>query len=426
LKAQAGSPRVNGLTRRELQEGIYFRRRAKPPGFFTLVLLRATDGATAGEVADSLALLWKCYRGLQKGKVPDLRGTPPVPAGDLKVLLGLGTRAFTLPERPESAAALPAAMQPPNAFGNPDPNAGGGPIVPYSGISYAADVTGNPADATIALQFTAETPLAVERAAVETWKALHDNPLAALEVQTVYTGAKRDDGRSWIDFYDGLSNLRSAERLQTIAIPPMTPPPAADEWTHGGTYLAYMRLEISLSAWRALPVKKQEELVGRQKLSGLPLLSIDEPFRDPGDKSKPPHEADFTQLPSAAQATEAIRDSHVQRVNHHNPKDGGLANPQNHRIYRQGYPFLEPQSSPPGFRAGLNFVSFQSAPETLLGMFGQAGWLANTNFGGVDGEGPALLSARAAGVFLVPPRVVAQPPGERERFPGERALSGSG
>ena len=38
--------------------------------------------------------------------------------------------------------ALPAAMQPPNAFANPDPNAGGGPIAPYSGISYAADELG--------------------------------------------------------------------------------------------------------------------------------------------------------------------------------------------------------------------------------------------------------------------------------------------
>ncbi|HVN61903.1 MAG TPA: hypothetical protein VMT59_11595 [Gaiellaceae bacterium] len=425
MNTQTGGPRVNGLTSRQLQDGIYFRRHAKPPGFFTLALLRATDGATGADVADSLALLWKCYRGLKQGKVADLRGTPAVPAGKLEVLLGLGSRAFSLAERPASAPALPAAMLPPNAFANPDPIAGGGPIVPYSGISYADDVTGNPADAAIALQFTAETPLAVERAVVETWKVLED-PSAVLAIQAVYSGTKRDDGRSWIDFYDGLSNLHRNDRLKAIAIPPMTPPPPADEWTFGGTYLAFMRLEIDLRAWHALPVSKQEELVGRKKLTGLPLLSLDETFRDPGDRSKPPHEADFTRLRSAAVPTDPIRDSHVQRANHHNPKEGDFANPQNHRLYRQGYPFLEPRSSPPGFRVGLNFVSFQSTPETLLGMLGQVGWLANTNFGGADGEPPVLLRARAAGVFLVPPHVVAPPAGERERFPGERALRGSG
>jgi hypothetical protein len=52
-------------------------------------------------------------------------------------------------------------------------------------------------------------------------------------------------------------------------------------------------------------------------------------------------------------------------------------------------------------------------------MFGQASWLLDTNFGGPAGEGgTTLLTARAAGVFLVPPRA------EGERFPGEGALTG--
>ena len=49
------------------------------------------------------------------------------------------------------------------------PDAVGG--IPYA--EQAADLT-DLADVAFAVQFTADTPLAVERAIVETWKLLHD------------------------------------------------------------------------------------------------------------------------------------------------------------------------------------------------------------------------------------------------------------
>ena len=125
--------------------------------------------------------------------------------------------------------------------------------------------------------------------------------------------------------------------------------------------------------------------------SGLPLLSL-----DPNDKtgktgktfgavSLGPHTR-LTLLrsrdPEHPPLEETIRSSHVQRANHHDPFPGGAATPANHRIYRQGYPFLEPLPDPRGFRVGLNFVSFQSTPSNLTGMLEQVGWLENTNFGG--------------------------------------------
>jgi len=451
LKAKTGSPRVNGLAGRQLQEGIFSGQGETPPRFFTLVLLSATEGAKAADVGDVLAELWTRYQDLKEAKVADLEGAPPVPGrdavelgGDLKVMLGLGRSAFALAQRPAGAASLPVAMN--QAFEGPAAD-GGGPITPNSGIRYENDVTENPGDAAIALQFTATTPLAVERAAVETWKLLWDdaknrNGPSPLALEAVYSGTARDDGRSWIDFHDGLSNLAQSERPVVIEIPQTTPaaqapswaPPAQDEWTCGGAYLAFIRLYIDLAVWRALSTARQEALVGREKLSGLPLIDVGQPFPpNPADGGQPPHEADPAQLTEDVQLSPAIRRSHIQRANHHNkfPQGGppSPGNPQNHRIYRQGYPFFEPQGTPPGFRVGLNFVSFQSTPASLIQLLEAQNWLRGINFGGdpaIPGDEPVvLISARAAGVFLVPPIEDPPPAGAAERFPGDRALTGA-
>ena len=99
------------------------------------------------------------------------------------------------------------------------------------GIRYAeqADDLTDLADVAFAVQFTADTPLAVERAIVETWKLLHDEgEHAALEIVAVFSGSQRDDGRSWIDFHDGLSNLKPTERAEAIVIGAGSDPPPAD------------------------------------------------------------------------------------------------------------------------------------------------------------------------------------------------------
>ena len=70
-----------------------------------------------------------------------------------------------------------------------------------SGIRFGsaqAELT-DVSDAAFAVQFTVLTSLAVERGVVETWKLLHDTGAAApLEIGGVFTGAQRDDARSWI------------------------------------------------------------------------------------------------------------------------------------------------------------------------------------------------------------------------------------
>ena len=429
--------------RRRLQEGIYFRRGTTPPGFFAIVFLRAAKGARAGDVADLVAELWKRYQLLKAGEMPELPELR-VPQRGLQVLLGLGPRAFALPGRAPAIRA-PSALS--TSFSSPG-RAPGTSITTDSGIRFEAGAV-DLNDAVVALQFTARTATAAERPVVETWKCLFDEARenagrVALEIAAVYTGAKRDDGRSWIDFHDGLSNLGPGERQGVITIPGRDSettrqlknglygsflPEPEDAWTVGGTYLAYMRLYIELAVWHPLKLHLQEILVGRRKISGDPLLSAGREF--PNDipraaDGEPPHEADWRTLDVDVRLSSEIGHSHVQRVNHHLSDDGGWRNPANHRIFRQGYPFLEPTRSASGFRVGLNFVSFQWHPASLIQMLDMGDWLGGTNFGGSmeEHDDVPLLRAQAAGVFVVPQGGFAPPYAGLERFPGEHALLG--
>jgi deferrochelatase/peroxidase EfeB len=383
--------------------------------------LRVSRGQTAEQVGAALAALWDVYQGLKVGRVRDLPGET-LDSGELTVLVGFGPKAFAL-ER--AGRPLPAGLHDDFLFRSPKAE-GGGPLLVGSGLRYPDEVRENPATEEIVIQAIAETKLAVDRLVVETWKALHDGAdpdtgSAGVELRTFYLGSQRDDRRSWIDFHDGVSNLRSEERPDVIVIDPTAVSDA--EWTFGGTYLAFLRLEVDLAAWRALDRREQELLVGRDKLSGCPLVDADE-TGDPAPRLGCPiggapiwatENDPIAEPPDASDPR--LRQSHVQRANHHMRP---ASDPHSRRIFRQGYEFLEWREGAPGFRAGLNFVSFQDTTARVTTMLTQPGWLGSTNFGGDPQRQPSgidrLLRVYAAGVYLVPPVAAG------ERFPGSGAF----
>jgi Dyp-type peroxidase family len=405
-----------------LQEGIYHTPGQRPGAFFTILFLRAAPASTASQAGQAFGQLWQTYQDLKAGKVADLPGHP-VASGELTVLVGYGPKAFQLPgaQRP-----LPNDLEAQHRFRSPLPT-GGGPVLLGSGLHYGQDVRTNLATEEIAVQLIAQTQLAVNRAVVETWRTLDaltdpQTSAAPLLLTSFYSGFQRDDGRSWLSFHDGVSNMESGERHGAIAIKPSGT--QEDAWTEGGTYLAFVRLAIDLATWDALSRSQQELLVGRDRLTGCALTSVG-PDGEPVPQPRCP-------VTSTSEVTDAgneafreppavddplLRQSHVQRANHH---ERPINSRNSLRIFRQGYEFLEPLDQAPGFRAGLNFVSFQDSPERLFRMLTQDTWLGRTNFGG-DPNRPLpgmdrLLTVRAAGVYLAPPTV------DDEPFPGASLL----
>jgi Dyp-type peroxidase family len=401
-----------------LQEGIYHAPGQRPGAFFTILFLRAAPACTATQVGQALDQLWQVYQGLREGKVRDLPGHP-VPSGDLTVLVGYGPKAFQIDG---TGRGLPTDLGVEYRFRSPLPT-GGGPLLLGSGLRYGDDVRANMATEEIAIQLIAETQLAVSRAVVETWRTLAalttpQTDAAPLMLTSFYSGFQRDDGRSWIGFHDGVSNMESSERIGAIAIKPSGI--EADAWTEGGSYLAFVRLAVDLASWDALNRQHQELLVGRDLLSGCALSAVGPdgqpvvqsgcPVMGTSEVIDPGNEA-FREHPEVSDPV--VGQSHVQRANH---RVRPSSSRNSLRVFRQGYEFLEPLEQAPGFRPGLNFVSFQDTPERLFRMLTQDTWLGRTNFGGdPDHQLPGmdrLLTVRAAGVYLVPPVIDGEP------FPG--------
>jgi deferrochelatase/peroxidase EfeB len=400
----------------ELQDGIYHRPGDRPGKFFAIAFFRAARGLNARAVGGALQQLWSMWQDLRNGLVRDLPDAP-VDGGNLTVLLGLGPKAFELDG---AGRLLPEGLEREFLFRSPK-GGGGGPLLGLQNhLAYADDVRENRATEEVAVQFIADSKLAVDRAIVETWKLLHDtaDPVTGstgLEFTTFYLGFQRDDHRSWIDFHDGISNLRSDEREQVIAIERSAAPRRA--WLECGTYLAFLRLEVDIRAWRTLDRPTQELLVGRDKLTGCPLVSEGgEVVRltacPIGGAPIWASENDPIAEPPAVSDVR-LRQSHIHRANQHRRP---ASSRESSRIFRQGYEFLEWKESAPGFRLGLNFVSFQDTTERLIRILSQPGWLGDVNFGGDPDAQPLgidrLLRVYAAGVYVVPPKVSGEP------FPG--------
>ena len=376
-----------------LQPGIYFRRDESPPPCWRLVLLDVEPGTRRADARDAIAAVVRMLAALPRGRVRELEGQPAEAVkdtramfDDLAALVGFGRSLFD-PERhdppltrrlrPEFLAYLTRGG---DAF----------PALPWAGRAAT------PGEADVAIQLTATGQAAVNRAAVEVWKLIEDDGLP-LRVVASFDGFGRSDGRGWLEFHDGVGNMRSGERLRALAA-------AGDPaWMAGGTYMAFLRMSVDLGRWRALDRGDQELVVGRDKLTGAPLVGT---RRDGSGRARPvaDRRADFRDPPQVTDPL--VEASHLHRANQNRASSdapGGL------RIFRQGYEFLD-SVGPGGPSLGLNFVSFQADLGTFQHLMHLPGWLADVNFGGPtrskpgDPPSPALMRLLAGGLYAVPRR----------------------
>lgn len=393
----------------QLQDGIYFRPEERPAPCYRLLLLNAAAGATAAGVHHAMAATMEMLHRLPDGEVRELRGQPDRDAEltrevfkDFESLLGFGRPLFD------------EARHRPTLTTRPLPDfltyLSGDRVSPE--LPWASGEVRNCGEADLALQLTGHSEAAVNRAAVEVWKLIVDEGLP-LEVFASFAGFQRGDGRGWLEFHDGVSNIQSTHRLEALEA---LPDPS---WMAGGTYMAFLRFSIDLAAWRALDRVEQELVIGRDKLTGGPLVATE---RDTAGRivpvAAPPRtedsgDAEVEDYNDPAQTTDPlIEASHTHRANQN--RSSPFA-PAGLRIFRQGYDFLE-GFSVEGPRLGLNFVSFQADLGTLQHVLHLPGWLGDVNFGGPstpkpgDPPSPALIELLAGGLYAVPP--VADP------FPG--------
>jgi deferrochelatase/peroxidase EfeB len=418
----------------KLQDGIYYRKHqlndsaqdndSSRNDCFAIVFLHISDSVTSSETVEFLRGLWKVYLNLKKGVVSDLPGQR-VPSGGLSVLLGYGPNIFAISGINRKLPRDFKEMQ----FRDP---IGGEPILVGSGINYGVDAPRNLGITEhIMVQFISKSQLATYRAVVETSKyiARISSPKGGITFTTFFTGFQRDDSRSWLGFHDEISNLKnSTERRKAIVIDRVNNDLIhQDFWTAGGTYLAFLRIEIDLRKWEQIKRSDQEILIGRDKLSGVPIVAIDKngkPIRQPGcppfsevrafDKRFHEH-PNYFQRPSGGNSLKTdidtdnsirlLSQSHIGRTRHIDQIKSD--DPASRRIYRQGFEFIESSyhdfSKP--LRMGLNFISYQNDPTRLLFILTDPNWLGDSNFAGT-GNIPGmkdLLSVQACGIFFVPP-----------------------
>jgi deferrochelatase/peroxidase EfeB len=183
-----------------------------------------------------------------------------------------------------------------------------------------------------------------------------------------------------------------------------------------------MRIPLNLEKWEDSSVSLQEITIGRDKLSGCPLIRV--------DKNKKPIKDSRCPVPGTTEiierGNEYFRDHPPYGTTHADnilqQSHTGATRPINRvplwdkkslRIFRQGFEFLIASKEPPGFVAGLNFVSFQNTPERLFRALTYRYMIAQRTANLVST--PTLeqfMSVLVAGVFFVPPAT------KNEPFPG--------
>lgn len=156
-------------------------------------------------------------------------------------------------------------------------------------------------------------------------------------------------------------------------------------WMHGGSYLVYRRIRITLEHWDRLAPNLQEQVIGRRKLDGAPLGGAGE--FSPLDLDKRDEQGNYV-IPETAHVRLAAPES-----NH------GAVIIRRAFSYNNGTtPFVErwpPWRQALEYDAGLLFLAYQKDPRTaFVPIFSKLAEIDALN---------QFTTHTASGVFAVPP-----------------------
>lgn len=156
------------------------------------------------------------------------------------------------------------------------------------------------------------------------------------EVRWWQRGFSSPTRRNLMGQVDGTANLAVDDPLFAATVWSADTQP---EWLRGGSYVAVRRIRMLLDEWNALPLEKQEEIIGRFKDSGAPFGGTKE-----------------TDVPDLS-AQNARRELVIPPQSHIR-----LSNPQNThgaRIQRRSFSYDDGADG-----AGLLFMAWQADPRT--------------------------------------------------------------
>ena len=256
------------------QNGIYFGQNARAGSSFAIAFLKIGENSNAERIANQISFLWENLSNLEKGIVQDLIIEEKHRySGKLSCLIGYSPRIFDLPgikkKKPSSLGNF--------LFRNPGRDQRRR-IVDEVPLNFAKDLNYNIAsESDIVLQFIAEDEASTSRSIVETWRILHkleSKGSSDISLMGYYTGFNSPDNRNLIYFHDGLSNIKSEDRVNNIFIDEAILN-AEEKWLASSTFMSFLRMSIDIELWESIPRKYQERIIGRDKVSGCPLIGVD-------------------------------------------------------------------------------------------------------------------------------------------------------
>ncbi|MCW2920507.1 MAG: Dyp-type peroxidase family [Thermoleophilia bacterium] len=196
----------------------------------------------------------------------------------------------------------------------------------------------------------------------------------------LHRGYQRIDESEVFGYRDGIRNPRAAEERQRIAF--VEGDSGEPEWSHGGTYMVYMRIQQNHETFDALADDNARDAVIGRTSDGRRL-----------DQA----EVDFPNEPSEY-GSGMPPNSHVRKA-------GPRGKHEDVKIFRRGLPYVEANDSGQVTR-GLNFVSFQKSLDPFDVIFND--WMRDTRFPEQQSEiGQDALLAHTTtikeGAYFVPP-----------------------
>ena len=398
------------MTPNIIQDGIFYSNGEKIGKSFCIIFFNFTKDCDLVQAKIILKRLWKFYNSLKKGITPDLLEVDPkqLHAGNTNFLLGYGSSFFSINGINNKK---PDGLEKP-FFNDPD-ILGGGPVVEGTNIFYSNNIKDNHAiKDQIILQCIAENDFYIYRVIVETYKELQiikkeNNDKELLLISKYYLGHKPDDRRNWFGFLDGISNINKKQRKNVIFIKE-----SKQGETELGTYMVFSRIEFNLEKWRNLSKNEQEIIIGRDKITGCPIIGFDnvtkKTLKDPrcpipGTTSVLDYGNEvFREINPLAFANYLYPNGYKQLKESHI----STSKTNIYKIFRQSFEFFEPSENKRKFQVGFNFISFQNNVQHFFEIFKHSlNQLGN------------FISIQTIGIFYIPPIV------ENENFPGEITLS---